>query len=235
VNFVAKFRYFFDSHLKAWFGRFTTMAMELVLTKFQPPSLFLTTRDHGENSSDLKWKKWAREIHTFLENVSEGMPVKYAAADAGLVYSTVCQWLNHNSPIYDSKFDELFERAHSHAVKANIKRINKSRDWKAAAFWLERNVSEFHPKSAHLNVTAANGEQSNNPTRDTKVDQQMVAKLASAHERLMQKVANANAANAASQAAQNIGSNAASNIGSNTNSDAKHSTKSSANDNTKTS
>lgn len=49
---------------------------------------------------------------------------------------------------------------------------------------------------------------------DTKVDQEMVAKLASAHERLMQKVANANA---------------------NANSEAKHSPKHNPKQDTKTS
>ena len=170
--------------------------MELSLQKYQPPSLFLTTTPKG-NSLDAKWTKQATEIAAFMENIAQGLPLKYATADSGLCYSTVCQWLNPRSSIHDPKFEALFDHAHARAVKTQIKRINTSRDWKAAAFWLERNTAEFRPKSlvaqlhsgAENSANAEHSDPSASPARSATLSATELTKLANAHERLLTRIA----------------------------------------------
>jgi hypothetical protein len=41
---------------------------------------------------------------------------------------------------------------HAIAVGKNIKKLNNAKDWRAAAFWLERNVHEFAPKRVATSV-----------------------------------------------------------------------------------
>jgi hypothetical protein len=162
--------------------------MDLSLAKYQPPALFLTTLKSG-NSTDLKWKKWSREIHAFLDAIAQGMPTIYACNDSGLCYSTVCQWLNPNSAIHDPRFQASFDKAHAHAVKSNIKRINASRDWKAAAFWLERNTPHFAPKSfASHSFNAEIPGSSPGSAANSAINQDDLTKLTSAHERLVTKL-----------------------------------------------
>ena len=158
---------------------------ELVLTKHQPPALYLTTKSTYE-SVNRKWTEQSREIHEFMSDISQGLPVKHACASSGLNYNTVCQWLNERTAIYDPKFDEAFGKAHAHAVKRNIKRINNSRDWKAAAFWLERNTPEFAPKSLHRHETHDGVDNESNKPRE--MSHQQLSKLSAAHERMMSKL-----------------------------------------------
>jgi hypothetical protein len=43
-----------------------------------------------------------------------------------------------------------FERARAIAVIRNIEKLNTSKDWRAAAFWLDRNVPEFARKKLRM-------------------------------------------------------------------------------------
>ena len=170
--------------------------MDLSLQKYQPPSLFLTTTPKG-NSVDAKWTKQPQEIAAFMENIAQGLPLKYACADSGLCYSTVCQWLNPRSSIHDPKFEALFDSAHAQAVKSRINAINKSRDWKAAAFWLERNTPEFRPKSLVAQLHSGGNQDSNaehsdpsaSPARSATLTASELQKLAASHERLLTRIA----------------------------------------------
>ena len=128
-----------------------------------------------------------------MESISQGLPIKHAAASSGLNYSTVCQWLNPRCAIHDPRFEEGFDKAHAFAVKRNIKRINASRDWKAAAFWLERNTPEFAPKSMHqhqVNQSAQGEDGSEDSARAVSIAPRQLAKLTAAHERMMAKLSN---------------------------------------------
>lgn len=159
----------------------------LVLTKYNPPSLFLTTQPSNSHKN-RKWQSQARAIQSFLEAVADGMPTKYACGDSGLNYSSVSQWLNPNLPNYDPKFLELYEKAIAVAVRRNIKRINASRDWKAAAFWLERSTHEFHPKSTQMNLSANGQASSDDSAERLKLSPTMMTKLSAAHDRMIAKL-----------------------------------------------
>ena len=68
-----------------------------------------------------------------------------AAAIAQIPFETVRNWMSKNDPAFRPDFLRAFERARAIAVGKNIKKLWRAKDWRAAAYWLERNIPEYAP------------------------------------------------------------------------------------------
>jgi hypothetical protein len=86
------------------------------------------------------------QIKEFLYCVSKSFSVKHACSMSGIAYQTMLDWLNPNNPRHKAGLLKLFERAQALAFSSHIDAIHNSKDWKAHAFWLERNEKDFAPK-----------------------------------------------------------------------------------------
>ena len=69
----------------------------------------------------------------------------WTAAIAQIPFETVRNWMSKNDPAFRPDFLRAFERARAIAVGKNIKKIWRAKDWRAAAYWLERNIPEYAP------------------------------------------------------------------------------------------
>lgn len=73
----------------------------------------------------------------------EGLPVSLAAGLAGVTPVAVYGWLDKNGEAFREKFAAAFHKAKAIAARRALEKINASGDWKAAAYWLDRNVAEY--------------------------------------------------------------------------------------------
>jgi hypothetical protein len=75
------------------------------------------------------------------------------------------------------------------AVHKNIKKLNVAKDWRAAAFWLERNVPEFARKQINKNLSDEPGTNNGDASVDTLIiDPERMRKLSEAHDGFMRKL-----------------------------------------------
>ena len=72
--------------------------------------------------------------------------MRHACAIAGISYDSMITWLNPSNARYKPNLFKLFERAKAVYYHKQIDKLNRARDWRAAAFWLERHEEEFAPK-----------------------------------------------------------------------------------------
>jgi hypothetical protein len=86
------------------------------------------------------------QIKEFLYCISKSFTLKHACSMAGIAYATMTDWLNPNNPRHKAGLLKLFERSQAIAFSSHIDAIHNSSDWKAHAFWLERNEKGFAPK-----------------------------------------------------------------------------------------
>lgn len=76
--------------------------------------------------------------------VGMGVSLPAAAVMAGVSTSTIYSWRKQNPA-----FRDQLAKAKAEAVNKAVQVLNRSTDWRAAAFWLERQCSkEFGPKGA---------------------------------------------------------------------------------------
>jgi hypothetical protein len=85
-----------------------------------------------------------------------------AATLAGVVQATLYRWLAEGRKQESGEFRDLLEavkRAESQAVDANVKHIKRaaSKQWQAAAWWLERRRPKQFGRRERLEHTGPNG------------------------------------------------------------------------------
>jgi hypothetical protein len=107
------------------------------------------------------------KVMEFLEAIVECMRTRSAAAIAQIPFETVRNWLSKNDPAFRPDFFRAFEKARAIAVHKNIKKLNVAKDWRAAAFWLERNVPEFARKQINKNISDEPGTNNGDASVDT--------------------------------------------------------------------
>jgi hypothetical protein len=111
-------------------------------------------REHRENKRGRPRTSYVEDkVMEFLDCIAEGMPTRGAAAIAQIPFETLRNWMSKNDPAFRPDFFRAFEKARAIAVQKNIKKLNDSKDWRAAAFWLERNTEEFAPKEKAPSIT----------------------------------------------------------------------------------
>jgi hypothetical protein len=87
------------------------------------------------------------KVMEFLESIAEGMPTRCAAAIAQIPFETVRNWMSRN----DSTFRPDFTR-HSRGLGdcslQEYQEAQAGKDWRAHAWWLERNPITSRGKCA---------------------------------------------------------------------------------------
>ncbi len=84
-------------------------------------------------------------VRKICRGIAEGLPLKYAAASAGISFETLSVW-RHTFPL----FDAAVEKALGDGIKkrlAIIKRAGEEGDWKAAAWHLEHVFPELFARN----------------------------------------------------------------------------------------
>jgi hypothetical protein len=115
---------------------------------------------------------------TILDYIRIGTPVRVAVTSAGVSEQTFYSWINrgvaererlkmikgakiNTSEVIFLKFLESVERAKAEAITKKIAVIAKSGndgDWRAAAWWLERQMPEEFGKTDRVEIGGTNGE-----------------------------------------------------------------------------
>lgn len=113
--------------------------------KKQPEILELSLIADDDGGSEEKYFP-TREVREFLYCISQSFSVTHACSMAGIKYDSMIHWLSVKSARHKPALLRLFEHAKAMAFTTHIKAINESKDWKAHAFWLERNEKDFAPK-----------------------------------------------------------------------------------------
>ena len=98
-----------------------------------------------------------------LEAIEQGMPLKQAAAIAGMSYDTLNAWQkrgeNESAPSEYRQFCQLLRHSQAVAMQVHLSSICDSakRDWRAAAWMLERRFPEDFARQQQLehSVSAA--------------------------------------------------------------------------------
>ena len=119
---------------------------DLSLAVVPPQGLYRAgeEREHRENKRGRPRTSYVEDkVMEFLDCIAEGMPTRGAAAIAQIPFETVRNWMSKNDPAFRPDFLRAFERARAIAVGKNIKKLWRAKDWRAAAYWLERNVPEY--------------------------------------------------------------------------------------------
>lgn len=83
-------------------------------------------------------------VRKITRAIADGMPSKFAAAEAGISVDTFCTWKN----LYP-EFSEAVQRAEARGIHSRLRAILRSakRGHKAAAWWLEHVHPEHFAKS----------------------------------------------------------------------------------------
>ena len=115
---------------------------------------------------------------TLLDYIRIGTPVRVAVASAGVSEQTFYTWVNRGmaererlklvkgaktnpSEVVFLEFLECVERAKAEAITKKVAVIAKSGndgDWRAAAWWLERQMPEEFGKTDRVEIGGTNGE-----------------------------------------------------------------------------
>ena len=107
----------------------------------QPQILAVTLVEEGNDTPIPD-----EQVKEFLYCISKSFTLKHACSMSGVPYQTMLDCLNRNNPRHKAGLLKLFERAQALAFSSHIDAIHNSSDWKAHAFWLERNEKGFAPK-----------------------------------------------------------------------------------------
>lgn len=97
-----------------------------------------------------------------LEAIEQGMPLKHAAAVAGMSYDTLNAWQkrgeNESAPPEFRQFCQLLRHSQAVAMQVHLSSICDSakRDWRAAAWMLERRFPEDFARQQQLEHSVSN-------------------------------------------------------------------------------
>jgi hypothetical protein len=86
------------------------------------------------------------QVKEFLYCISRSFSVHHACSMAGISYQSMMTWLNPGHSSYKEGLNKLFQRAKAMAFSKHVTALHESKDWKAHAFWLERNEKEYAPR-----------------------------------------------------------------------------------------
>ncbi|MBL9178862.1 MAG: hypothetical protein JNM65_12450 [Verrucomicrobiaceae bacterium] len=96
-----------------------------------------------------------------LEAIEQGIPLKQAAAVAGMSYDTLNHWRkrgeNESAPEEYRQFCQLLRHSQAVAMQVHVSSISDAakRDWRAAAWMLERRYPEDFARQQQLEHSAA--------------------------------------------------------------------------------
>lgn len=98
-----------------------------------------------------------------LNAIEQGMPLKHAAAMAGMSYDTLNAWQkrgeNESAPEQFRQFCQLLRHSQAVAMQVHLTSICDAakRDWRAAAWMLERRYPEDFARQQQLEHSGPNG------------------------------------------------------------------------------
>ena len=94
----------------------------------------------------------SEQVQEFLFGISKGYSTYHSCALAGVSYATMLAWLDANNTRHKPGLLKLFHKAKAISYSEYVDKIRNSRDWRAAAFWLERHEEEFAPKEKGISI-----------------------------------------------------------------------------------
>lgn len=125
------------------------------------------------------------QIQEFLLAITRSYTITHACSLAGLNLTVVLDYLNPQAKTYKPGLLKLYDRAKSICYGRHIETLNRSKDWKAHAFWLERHEESFAPKEKGASIT---NQVVVNPEKPTiKMDPDTIKALSEAYDKRMGK------------------------------------------------
>lgn len=114
-----------------------------------------------------------------LSAIEEGLPLKEAAEIAGISYNTLNHWqnrgANESAPPEFRQFCQLLRRSQALAMQVNVSAIRDAakRDWRAAAWILERRFPADFARQQQIEHSGPGGKPLISPYDDCEVLQRM--------------------------------------------------------------
>jgi hypothetical protein len=65
---------------------------------------------------------------------------------SGVHFESMVNWLSPSHQSYKEGLAKLYKRAKAIAFGKHVEALHDSKDWKAHAFWLERNEKDYAPR-----------------------------------------------------------------------------------------
>lgn len=112
---------------------------------------------------------------TLLRAIEEGLPLKEAAEIAGISYDTLNHWTNRgqreSAPPEYRQFCQLLRRSQAVAMQVNVSAIREAakRDWRAAAWILERRFPADFARQQQVERSGPGGKPLTSPYDDCEV------------------------------------------------------------------
>lgn len=116
---------------------------------------------------------------TLLSAIEEGLPLKEAAEIAGISYDTLNHWTNRGesetAPPEYRQFCQLLRRSQAVAMQVNVSAIREAakRDWRAAAWILERRFPADFARQQQIEHSGPGGKPLISPYDDCEVLRRM--------------------------------------------------------------
>ena len=116
---------------------------------------------------------------TLLNAIEEGLPLKEAAEIAGISYDTLNHWTkrgeSESAPPEFRQFCQLLRRSQALAMQVNVSAIREAakRDWRAAAWILERRFPADFARQQQIEHSGPRGKPLTSPYDDCEVLRRM--------------------------------------------------------------
>ena len=151
------------------------------MRKKPPQPLVLVPVQDGEYDYGANINEMSDKIQEFLYGVSKGYSTVHACALSGCDSDMMHRWLSPRQKNYKPKLHILFKRARAVFYARQVDKVANSRDWRAAALWLERHEADWNPKETTRIVGIGDG------VPMIKMDSDTIAALSNAYDERMKK------------------------------------------------
>jgi hypothetical protein len=106
------------------------------------PEILQLTVINNENDTYIP----TEQVKQFLYCISKSFSTHHACSMSGISYERMTSWLNPTHSSYKEALTKLYSRAKAIAFGKHVEALHESKDWKAHAFWLERNEKDYAPR-----------------------------------------------------------------------------------------
>jgi len=141
-----------------------------------PQPLVLVPVHDGEYDEEADIRQMSAKIQEFLFGISKGYTLSHSCALSGCKRDTVARWLDPKHANYKPKLSTLYNKAKAVFYAKQVDKVANSKDWKAAAMWLERHEQDWNPKDKTITVR---GEDS---TPLIRMDSETISELSKAYD-----------------------------------------------------
>jgi hypothetical protein len=127
------------------------------------------------------------QVKEFLYCISRSFSIHHACSMAGISYERMTTWLSPSNTAYKEGLNKLYQRAKAIAFSKHVEALHESKDWKAHAFWLERNEKDYAPRDK-ISGNVVNNIGINSSTEKIQLSPEQMRSLSKAYDEMHKPV-----------------------------------------------